>query len=200
MSDPQRYQILRRTDVFQTYGNNKPLAWAFCIFRGRLSPRRFWQEAAALCPSRVAESRRDVCSAETLCFDGCIARMAPRSVSRYKQKSRWSPSSPWDFSSCEWAYREPKRRQWEVLSPGDLPKSQVPPIELGRGARPPVLNPLVIPRSLCAERGGKRFRFSRLFFRTQPLFNSCSPSLLLCSGFHLHVATASQKIPAGASK
>lgn len=69
------------------------------------------------------------------------------------------------------------QRAEEVLSPGDLPKSHVPPTELGRGARPPVLNPLVIPRSLCAERGGKSFCFSRLFFRTQPVLCS-TPALL----------------------
>ena len=37
--------------------------------------------------SAARQVTKDICAAETLCFDGCIACMALRSVSQYKQRA-----------------------------------------------------------------------------------------------------------------
>ena len=175
VSDPQRHQTLRRTNVFQTYSNNKLLTWAFCIFRGGLSQRRLWQEVAALCPSRVAQhtESQGLFALQRLSVSMGALTVWPCGAYHSMNREQMEAEQPTRLLQL-WIYKGPKRKPWQLLSPRDLPKPQAPPRDLGRGAQLVVLTPLVIPRSLCAKLGRKSFHFCSLFFVTQPVLCSTS--------------------------
>lgn len=184
---PEDRRHCEEQTFFQTHNKNNPLTWAFCIFRDVLRQQTSWQEMAAFYLSRVAQYISAL--QKTLCFNGCIACMALRSLSQHKQRADWA------WKACRlfqlWVHREPKRKQWQLLSPGDLPKPQAP--LLCPQTWEEELIPLIIPCLLCADPGGS-FPFSNLFLMTQSLPWLTSALLPFTPDFTL-MWDASQKIP-----